>query len=380
MRPNHIAVSAARRTGGLCLLLFVLFRAGSAMAQSTLINLSALDGVGLTPENIFSYAIQSTAPSGVEALVKGTVRYRQSGLSFSYSFRTTLRPGMNRIEGSAVHPDWSFSSGALRDLFLDYRVMPEGTYEYCVTVTPVGSNGELIAGGEASECLYNRSEDLFLINLLEPDNDAKIYEHYPVFSWVVNYPFAAQLTYRIRVAEMKEGQNTVSAVSRNNPVYTESSLPQTTTTYPVYGTPLKTAQPYAWTVDAYYKGILLGGAEPWKFTIIEDSEMVEVPRDPSYYDVMKLQDRSAIYAVGTLKLKYTSAIKLDSLRFSLATANGKSVKLQLPARVMHYADNLLELDLRDKLQHKGKYIITLTNNDGAAYPIPFIYYNPLFVK
>lgn len=356
---------------------------GTATAQSRelIINLASLDGVPLTPENIFSFGIQSAFSSATNATVKGTVRYKQSGLSFSYSFNTILRGGMNMIEGGAIHPAWTWSSNALRELFQDYHTLPEGTYEYCVTIMPLNQAGEPGVSGETTECIYGKKEDLFLINLVDPENNAKIYEYYPVFSWIVNYPFASQLTYRIRIAEIKEGQNTVNAITRNNPIYQESNLPQTTATYPVYASPLKPFQPYAWTVDAYYKGILLGGAEQWKFTIIEDSEMLAVPANPSYVEVNLEKGMSKIYAVGQLKLKYIERDRItDSLKLELLDSKGNRIVLKSNSWLAKRGDNRLIIPLEETgLKHLKYYKITITSS-SQQYIILFQYVNPIYLR
>jgi hypothetical protein len=347
-----------------------------------IISLAPLDGVALTPENIFSYGIQSTISAPIDVTVKGTLRYRQSGLSFSYTFPTTIRQGMNSIDAGAVHPMWTFSSTAFEELFKNYHILPQGTYEYCVTITARSAGGDAQLGEQVQECLYQKADDIFLINLVDPENNAKIYEHYPVFSWIVNYPFATQLTYRIRVAEIKAGQNTANAIVRNNPVYTESNLPQTTTTYPVYAKPLITFQPYAWTVDAYYKGILLGGAEPWKFTIVEDSDMVSIPREVSFLDIKLEQGGSQVFAIGKLKLKYVlSDLKADSLALHL-TQNDRELKLKDPVLLASKGDNRYEIDLYSlgTFRHMNTYTLVLTSLSGEKYRVVFRYVNPDFLN
>jgi len=369
--------------GLLCLLLLGWsIPAKSQGSGSVIVNLSPLDGIPLTPKNIFSFVLQSNLPT-TQAEVKGTLRYRQSDLSFSYSFRTTLRQGMNRIDGAGVHPSWTFPGSAFRELFMDYHILPQGTYEYCVTVTPLSANGEIVAGGEAQECLYQKSDDLFLINLIDPDDNAKIYEHYPVFSWVVNYPFASQLTYRIRVAEIKEGQNAIGAVGRNNPMYTESRLPQTSTTYPVYGKPLETFQPYAWTVDAYFKGILLGGAAPWTFTIIDDSEMVGIPRVSPFVDIRMEQNTASYYAVGGVKLKYELKERPEEmLQLQLIDKNGKEIKFKEQQLKAVLGDNRYDINFKDQimLKHLAQYKLRVSNSSGEVFELPIKYVNPDFFK
>src|SRR5690606_35880718 len=97
--------------------------------------------------------------------------------------------------------------------------------------------------------------------------------------------------------------------------------------YPVYGKPLEKFQPYAWTVDAYYKGILLGGAEPWQFTIIEDSLFTAIPRDPAFVDIKKENGSYNLYAPGKLKLKYKlDDLRADTLRLQLLDEQEQPVK------------------------------------------------------
>ncbi len=361
------------------LLLFLI--AGSRLQAQTglMLNLSPLDGVVLTPDNLFGFALQSNMPAATEAVVKGSMRYREGGHYFTYTFRTTVRPGLNRFEGVSLRPEWNFSGAAFRELFQEYHLLPQGTYEYCISITPTGSNGELIPGEKVDECLYGKSEDLFLINLVDPENGAKLHEHYPVFSWIANYPFASQLTYRIRVAEIKEGQNTVNAVVRNNPVYTESNLPQTTTTYPVYGTLLKRFQPYAWTVDAYYKGILLGGAESWKFTIVEDSEMVGIPRESSFVDIRKEQNAATYWAVGDARLKYTLEDRSElKLHISVLDQSGNTVHVKDAALEARFGDNRYIIDLKNraKLKHLKRYTLVINSEVGETFHLNLKYVDP----
>ena len=101
-----------------------------AQTKEVIINLAPLDGVQITPDNLFSFGIQSGLAGTVNAKVNGTLRYRQSGLSFSYSFNTRLHQGMNMLDGNSIRPAWTFSSGAFKELFIDYKRLPEGTYEY----------------------------------------------------------------------------------------------------------------------------------------------------------------------------------------------------------------------------------------------------------
>lgn len=364
----------------LCSLLLIATLSVQAQ-QSVIVNLGPIDGVDITPDNIFGFQVQS--PVATNAQIKGTLRYRGSNRVISYNFSYPLRQGMNQITGDMIHPNWQFSSSALQELFLDYKKLPEGTYEYCVTVTLTSKlNGEALTGASDEQCLYHKSEDLFLINLADPENNAKIHEYNPMLSWIVNYPFASALTYRIRVAEIKQGQNPQNAVTRNNPVYDESGIVGNTITYPVYAKPLQVNQPYAWTVDAYFRGILLGGAEFWKFTIVEDSLLKAVPPVQAYYDFEKHNNDSKIFAVGTLKLKYESKAFKDTLKCKLFDEHRNAIKFPQSTIALLQGENKIDInfDSTNNLKHEKSYYLQVSTKQDKTYTISFIYINPLYLK
>jgi hypothetical protein len=316
------------------------------------------------------------------ALISGSIRYRNSPMRITYKFEYNLQPGMNNLSTAGVKPTMQYSDPALRELFGQYKTLPQGIYEYCVEITPNFSSGESTSE-QYNECVYHKSEDIFLINLIDPEDDAKLYEYNPMLSWTVNYPFASGLKYRLRVAEIKEGQNTTIAINRNNPVYDEKNLMQMSQVYPVYAKPLQLDQPYAWTVDAYYKGILLGGAEAWKFTIVEDSLLVAVPRNPSYIDIDKETNSYSLYAPGILKIKYDlKDLRTDSLRLTLIDNNGKSRKLPEPVLLSKYGDNRFIINFYEHqpLKHLKTYTLNILSQTGRVYTIPFKYVNPELIK
>ena len=366
----------------LLLLCFLLFTICASAQQNLLIDLSPVDGVNLTPDNILNFRLQAMGTSVGKVQITGTIRYRNSPQNFSYSFKYDLHSGMNTIDAGQAHPKWQFSSVALKELFFNYKTLPEGTYEYCVSVAPISSFGE-VSATPFDECFYHRSEEAFLINLLEPENNAKLHEYTPMLSWVANYSFSNELTYRLRVAEIKQGQNPVNAVMRNQPVYDEKNLIQNSKVYPIYARPLVKDQPYAWTVDAYYKGILLGGAETWQFIIKDDSVQNGVPESRSYIDIRLENGKAIQYAAGQLKLKYLlEKIKSDTLVLSVLDLEGKEFSLKPNRLAAAYGDNRYILDFKSemKLKHDHQYNLVIRSKTGEQFRLPFIYINPDFIK
>lgn len=373
------------KTRLLILLGYFILCCGISYGQSgqVLVNLAALDGIPITPSNILQYQIQSGLERSSNTKVNGTIKFRNSDMRISYSYTMTLHPGVNIINANTVNARFTYSSTALKELFELYGILPQGIYEYCVQVLPDYNNGE---GDNLrfDECLYNKSEDLFLINLIMPEDDAKIYEYNPLLTWIANYPFASLLQYRIRVVELREGQNKEGAITRNNPVYDEKNLMQNSIVYPVYAKPLRVWQPYVWTVDAYYKGILLGGAAPWKFTVVEDSLLTGISKDPSYVDIAKETGTYQLYAPGILKLKYDLKWALtDTLALQLLNEKGEDVKLKITKELAaKYGDNRYILNFMEEqpLKHKHNYTLLLHSREGKKYNILFQYINPELIK
>ncbi|GAA4454337.1 hypothetical protein GCM10023092_16210 [Rurimicrobium arvi] len=347
------------------------------------VDLSLIDGVELTPANIFNYRLENRGQQSQNVLVRGRVYYRQSALNFTYEYHISLQPGVTQVSRDMISaPVWNFSSPGLKELFQQYNKLPQGTYEYCVSVYPPGTSPEYTPGDEPQSCVYQTVDDLFLINLLSPDNDAKIYEYNPMLSWVVNYPFASELTYRLRVAELKTGQNPQNAITRNNAMYQDNNVMSTSAVYPVTARPLQKWQPYVWTVDAYYKGILLGGAEVWKFTIIDDSEYMAADVEQSYYEFDRHNGDTRINAYGSLCLKYISELNADTLNVSIVDNDGSFTAYKDKPLPVKLGDNRIKIELEQQvsLKHEGKYTAIVLHGQNKKFIIPFTYYNPLFLK
>ncbi|PZF74796.1 hypothetical protein [Taibaiella soli] len=364
-------------------LLLLLVAASVGYSQNILVNLDQLDGIEITPNNVFNMQVINNSGASHQVKLMGSIRYRNSRLRIGYTFYTNVQPGVNMITRDKVSRlSWDFSESALRELFLNYSKLPEGNYEYCVALSLATPGNETQPGTPSDACIYNRANDIFLINLVDPENNAKLHENYPMLSWMVNYPFASALTYRVRVAEQKQGQNPQNAIARNPAMYQDNSVMGTSIVYPVTAKPLEKWQPYVWTVDAYYKGILLGGAEVWKFIIVDDSLLQSVPKDQSYYEFASHNGDTRLYATGQLKLKYISEQANDTLKMQLFDEDKKAVNLPDSIVSVTPGENFFVINLAEKiaLGHNKKYDLHIKSKDQKEYIVPFTYTNPLYLK
>lgn len=368
----------------LLVIVIVTSTAGITIAQDITVNTATLEGIDITPDNMWGFQIVSGAPRDVQCGIEGSIVFRNASHSIKYKFVYTVKPGLNIIDPRTINPGLTFSSMALRELFMDYKVLPQGTYRYCVIITPNITNTEFVTE-KVDDCMYKQSKDLFSINLLEPENGAKIYEYNPMLSWIATYPFVNQLTYKIRVAEIKDGQNTANAIARNNAIYSENNLMTNSIVYPVYGKPLQAWQPYAWTVDAYYKGIFLGGAQPWKFTIVEDSILRTLPKQSSYIDINIDKGDNRYYAVGNAKIKYSendflqNELKIKLVKKGTEIKSGEAV-WRVERGVSFYTFDLTEFNLSHNQEFEIVIEFKNAKNTQNKQELKFRYVNPDFVK
>lgn len=364
------------------ILLQVLSIAGYSQSAEFSISLATVDAGNLNKRNMFDFQVTSTATTVKNVLLKGTVKYRNQPYKLSYSLRFPVQPGVNNMSDHAQRAIFEYSSTSVKELFELLDRLPEGMLQYCVTLGSV--DGETTIAG-VEDCTFGKNEDLFLINLIDPENKAELYELNPMLSWVANYPFASSLSYKIKVVEMKKDQNVVNAIKRNNAVYEEKGLMQMSINYPIYAKPLQVGSTYAWTVDAYYKDLLLGGAEPWQFTIVEDSILKSISLDPAYIDLDKESGIYKLYAPGVIKIKYVlKDIKSDALQLELLDKNKKAIALPKALSQLHavVGDNRYELNFKEHifLSHMKDYMLKITNSKGKQYLVPFKYVNPDLIK
>ena len=81
--------------------------------------------------------------------------------------------GYNQFSKEIVqNPQWIFSDAGLKELFNNYQKLPQGTYEYCVDITLQAVTSEQQVGQPVGACTYYTVNDLFLISLITPENDA----------------------------------------------------------------------------------------------------------------------------------------------------------------------------------------------------------------
>ena len=354
------------------ILILLLYGINSRGANVT-ISMGVLTGMDITPANILDFDVISHYQVDKTFKIQGKLQYRNTQHMVYYSANVVLHPGVNRLSGQSIRLQYSSSD---LERLLSSGSKPLGAYEYCVTVTASQQVGEEQVAAITEDCVFGNNDDVFLIELNYPEDDAKIREFNPQLIWLVNSPLVGQLQYRVKVAELKPKQSKLSAIQRNNYVLDYQYNNVNALVYPVSGRPLKVAQPYVWTVDAYYRDILIGTAAPWQFTIVEDSLQEALPLTRAYYDFANSREPVVLNVGDTVKLKYNNLKNNMDLPVSIhLLKNGTEKEVYTDKMKLSVGWNYKDLLLRTSKMRHGKTYLLRFKIDGKQYDIPFKYNN-----
>ena len=204
-----------------------------------------LDAVSPQPgqesfKHLWNITLHNPLPSTTSVYFQVEARDARAGTVFTAGTPPiALAPGDRQLSASDIKlTDVSCKKGY--EAFIGPQtVLPEGDYTYIITLFP----------GPAQSAFFFRVRVPQPVELAWPPNGAAIVDSQPVLAWtppVVSGPMVAY-HYVLRVVEVGRGQNGLTAVRRNRPVFEGSRVPTATFRIPAR-TALAAGRTYAWRV------------------------------------------------------------------------------------------------------------------------------------
>ena len=133
-----------------------------------------------------------------------------------------------------------------RDKAVRTGMMPEGSYEACVSVKNLW--GVVLA---QNVCAFFTVVHAEPPELIYPAIGQEVTEPYPVFQWIPpQLPSAKQAIFTFRLVRILQGQTPDLALSANYPHYENFYLQESNLEYPLDGLPLEPGAFYAWQIQA----------------------------------------------------------------------------------------------------------------------------------
>lgn len=331
--------------------------------------------------DLLNVQIINTGSKEEKVHLTGKVKISNSHELISFSKDITLPLGAFNLSTIRNSISTVFSSLSLKDLYENHKLLPLGRINYCIEIFKLSRLGENYQYNLlANECININNDNPFIIELIDPEDNSKINTFNPNFTWVVNSPLIGQLQYRLILAPILKGQSKADALKRNALLFDQKNISTTSILYPIFAKTLEVNKKYAWNVEAYYKGHLLGSAKPWCFEILADTIIDSTQTYISYLDVLAQNDYGEVIVPGTLKLKYQlKNHRNDTLSLKLEDNKGKEVKLKsYNIQNIKYGDNRFEINFYQNLplKHNKKYTLYLSGKYFTDKKIVFIYKNP----
>lgn len=302
---------------------------------------------GKTLDGLTFFQVSNQTSSDFSASLRIIITEEKSGKVAEINAPSLLiKRGMTSFNRSLFgSAQTKFSSTELAIILKQTGKFPEGEYEFCYELSPIGDKLGLLDVYEY--CFHFNSQPLTPLLLIDPLDGEKICNQKPAFLWQAPMPFDLNAKYRIIVAEIKEKQSPIEALSFNQPIINVSELREPRINYPMNLKELEKGKTYVWQIHYSVNNILLSKSEVWTFKI-DCEEEKQVLSDDSYRELQSEISGDFYVAKGKLRFALTNSYNEGDLSFSIINLKEpeKSIsnlpKLKLASGLNKYELNLSE--------------------------------------
>jgi hypothetical protein len=255
-----------------------------------------------------------------------------------------------------------------------YGFLPVGIFNICYTLYWQNNDGlETVA----EQCETLEVEPLSPPQLILPENEDKIEQEYPFFTWTapMSTTLMSGLRYDWKMVEVLPTQSASDAIQFNVPVWIQRSLPTNSFQYPLSLPKLDSSKLYAWQVTALNNLMPVSHSEIWLFKISKSTEAIPGRRKGTYAELKKNMGGQAVLLDGDIQFIYTNDQNNSNASILLFEVNkGKrqallSSPIQLP---LIQGTNYLRIPISSikGIRKKQDYILEL-DDLGKKYYLKF---------
>jgi hypothetical protein len=224
-------------------------------------------------------------------------------------------------------------------------------------------------------CFQQNLKPITPLLLVDPIDEEKICNRKPAFIWQPPMPLNINARYRIIVAEVKDRQTPVEALSMNLPVINVPELATPRLNYPMNVKELDTGKTYVWQVAYSINNWLVSKSEIWTFKV-QCEEEGEDSSGNSYRELKVGLTGDYYLAKRTLKFAINNAYNGGDLKYTIAALNESRREIKhLPGLRLLPGANKYELNLYEYRGFKdgGQYLLTVELPNGQKLYLRFTY-------
>ncbi len=305
------------------------------------------------------------------ALLTITVTERKQG-----TICTIKLPAFNLIQGTNALPfsvaknaSIQFSNNNMGQLTRINRLFSEGDYDYCFSIKLAQSDLP------DEQCFSYLLAPFSELNLSEPNNEDKICDTRPLFTWQPLIPGITGSSYQLVLTEIKQGQNATEALNYNVPVINQSFINSPILPYPAVARELQKGKQYAWQVTAYKDQTILNRSEIWDFAV-DCQDTVKKAVNDGYRNIEDLSKGNYYIAIGALKFAVVNPYHEEQLKYEIREINNNQKLIKrLPKITLKKGTNDITIDLTGNSHFTDAkyYIIKIWLPNGSVKTLRFLY-------
>lgn len=251
---------------------------------------------------------------------------------------------------------------------------PEGEYEYCFELEVLETK-DLNLLPSYEQCFTYQLQPLTPLLLIQPVDQDVTCNKRPAFTWQPPFPLSPDARFRLILAEVKEKQEPIEAITFNTPIINQAEISINNLFYPVNIPDLKEGGRYAWQVTVYSGRTILRKSEIWTFAINCVSSSVE-PESGSYRELKEADDGNFYIAQNYLRFSLINPYAGGPLSYTIqSVSNPNTLSRKLPKLSMAPGLNKFDIDLTEigSLKANEEYLLKVVLPDNRQLKLRFIY-------
>lgn len=289
----------------------------------------------------------------------------------------TLAKGARQLKYADFTPvNYKYLSAVFNGDLRPEGFLPAGAYTVCYTVSRwISDYTEVMA----EECINLEIQPLSPPVLNTPYDGEVLDVRTPQFTWLPPSPvqLLGDLNYDIVITRLGTGQNPVSAVQQNMPVYNAGRYRKNFLNYPASAAVLDTGVTYAWCVVAKNSNQVIAQSDVWTFHVNGNNRPVTQPVAAAYVELQRAESAGAAVCVGNVNIAYTNNALDTSVHYLLRSIEeGKNQVLSEGRFLVNSGNNFLTLPpaVLKQLQNEKHYLLELVNSRNEKWLGKILYY------
>ncbi|BAV07631.1 hypothetical protein FLA_3657 [Filimonas lacunae] len=287
----------------------------------------------------------------------------------------TLAKGAHQCKYSDFAPvNYRYLSAIFNADMRPEGFLPVGNYTACYTVSRwIGDLPEPLA----EECVSLEVQPLMPPVLNLPADGSVVESRSPQFTWLPPAPLQlmGDLNYDVVIAKVTTGQNALTAVQQNIPVYNEAHRRNTFLNYPASASLLDTGITYAWCVIARNSDRFVAQSDVFTFTVSGKQAEVIVQEGASYIRLKRDAETALAISAGDVAIEYTHDATDKVVSYTIYPLDNSSRQLASGTLKVVQGQNFITLpsSVTRKLQEHTSYRLELTNTRNEKWGARFTY-------